>query len=96
MKNGTYFISTIGDDGYFYQGRYTENDCVIEVKDEDAIAIAELDYELQKSKLEYKEEKLDLEMKNLDTEISSLSSEYESVKNLISKNVEKIFSQFNS
>lgn len=94
LKNGTYFITSLNDDGYFYQNRYNEEDCIVEVKDEDAIAQAEAEFTSKKTKLTYKEEKLDLEMKNLDTEISSLTTEYDSVKNLISKNVEKVFSMF--
>ncbi len=94
LKNGTYFITSLNGDGYFYQGRYNEDDCIIEVKDEDAIAQAEAEFTSKKSKLTYKEEQLDLEMQNLDAEISSLTTEYDSVKNLISKNVEKIFTLF--
>lgn len=94
LKNGTYFITSLNADGYFYQGRYNEEDCIIEIKDEDAIAQAEAEFTYKKSKLTYKEEQLDLDMKNLDTEISSLTTEYDSVKNLISKNVEKVFTMF--
>ena len=94
LKNGTFFLSTLSFDGYYYQGRYNDNDCIVEVKDKDAIAQAEADFQAAKAKLTYKEEKLDLEMKNLDVEISSLTTEYDSVKQLISKNVEKVFSQF--
>ena len=94
LKNGTYFITSLNDDGYFYQGRYNEVDCVVEVEDSDAIAAAEAEFNAEKTKLTYKEEKLDLEMKNLDTEISSLTTEYDAVKSLISKNVEKVFAMF--
>lgn len=94
IKNGTYFISTIGDDGYFYQGRYNDVDRLIEVKDEDAIARAELEFQRIKATLTYKEDKLDLDMKNLDAEISSLTTELDSVKNLISKSIEKTFTMF--
>ena len=94
LKNGTFFLSTLSHDGYYYQERYNEDDCIVEVKDKDAIAQAEADFQAAKTKLTYKEEKLDLEMKNLDVEISSLTTEYDSVKQLISKNVEKVFSQF--
>ena len=94
LKNGTYFITSLNGDGYFYQGRYNEEDCIIEIKDEDAIAQAEAEFTSKKSKLTYKEEQLDLEMQNLDAEISSLTTEYDSVKNLISKNVEKVFTLF--
>ncbi len=94
LKNGNYFISSLNQDGYFYQGRYNEADCVVEVKDQDAIAQAEAEFTTLKAKLTYKEDKLDLEMKNLDAEISALTTEYDSVKGLISKNVEKIFQMF--
>lgn len=94
IKNGSYFISTIGDDGYFYQSRYNAVDKLIEVKDEDAIAQAEIEFQRIKATLTYKEDKLDLDMKNLDAEISSLTTELDSVKNLISKNVEKTFTMF--
>ena len=94
IKNGTYFISSINDDGYFYQGRYNAIDKLIEVKDEDAIAQAELEFQRIKATLTYKEDKLDLDMKNLDAEISSLTTELDSVKNLISKNIEKTFTMY--
>ncbi len=94
LKNGTYFITSLNGDGYFYQGRYNEEDCIVEVIDDDAIAQAEAEFTSKKAKLTYKEEQLDMEMKNLDTEISSLTTEYDSVKNLISKNVEKVFTMF--
>ena len=94
LKNGTYFITSLNGDGYFYQGRYNEEDCIVEITDQDAIAQAEAEFTSKKAKLTYKEEQLDMEMKNLDTEISSLTTEYDSVKNLISKNVEKIFTMF--
>lgn len=96
MKNGQLFVSTLGADGYYYQQPYGDTGYLIEVTDDDAIAQAELEYEIQKSKLNAKEEKLDLDMKNVDMEISSLTTEYDTVKNLISKNVEKVFTMFQS
>ena len=94
LKNGNYFIASLSQDGYFYQGRYNELDCVVEVKDQDAIAQAEAEFTTLKAKLTYKEDRLDVEMKNLDAEISALTTEYDSVKGLISKNVEKVFQLF--
>lgn len=96
LKNGQLFISSLNNDGYFYQGPYTLNGHVAEVPDENARAQAELEYNVTKGKLNYKEETLDLEMKNLDMEISALSTEYDTVKNLISKGVEKVFAMFSS
>ena len=43
-----------------------------------------------------KEETLDMKMKNLDTEISALSTEYDTIKSVISKNIEKAFKRYNA
>lgn len=96
IKNGQIFVSSLHDDGYFYQGHYTQNGHIGEVPDQDAIAQAELDYEMTKSKLNYKEETIELKMKNLDMEISALTTEFDTVKNLISKNIEKVFTMFST
>ena len=96
LKNGQLFISVLATDGYYYQEVYNDNGYLVEITDEDAIAQAELEFEIIKSKLNAKEEKLDLEMKNVDMEISSLTTEYDTVKNLISKNIEKVFTMFQS
>jgi hypothetical protein len=96
LKSGQLFISSLNNDGYFYQEAYSLNGHVTEVTDEDAVARAELEYNVTKSKLNYKEETLELEMKNLDTEISALTTEYDTVKSLISKNIEKVFTMFSS
>ena len=65
LKNGQLFISSLNNDGYFYQGHYTLNGHVAEVADEDAIAQAEAEYNVKKSQLSYKEESLELELKKL-------------------------------
>ena len=96
LKRGTLFISSLNNDGYFYQGAYTLNGHIQEVTDENAITRAELEYNVQKSKLNTKEESLELQMKNLDMEISSLTTEYDTVKNLISKGIEKVFTMFST
>ena len=96
LKNGRYFVSSLNSNNYYYQDHYTKNGCIGEVTDEDAITQAEAEYTAAKSKLNYREETLDLELKNLDLEISALTTEYDTVKSMISKNVEKIFTMFNS
>ena len=96
LKNGQLFVSSMHDDYTYYQDPYTLNGHVIEVTDEEGIAQAELEYEKEKSTLNYKEEQLELDMKNIDTELSALTTEYDTVKNLISKNIEKVFTMFNS
>ena len=96
VKNGRMFVSYLNTDGYFYQGAYSLTEKIAEVTDEDAIARAEREYEVTKSRLNTKEETLELKMKNLDMEISALTTEFDTVKNMISKSVEKVFTMFNN
>lgn len=96
IKNGRLFVSSLSNDGYYYQGAYALNEYITEIDDEAAKARAETEYEIEKSKLSYREQTLDLKMKNIDTELSALTTEYDTVKNLISKNVEKVFTMFSS
>lgn len=97
IKNGTYSMTSLNMlDGYYYQTRYNETGYIAEVSDEDAIARAEAEFNAKKAELTYKEDKIDIKTKQLDAEISSLSTEYETVKSLISKNIEKTFTMFQS
>ena len=95
IKNGTYSMTSLNQlDGYYYQTRYTDTGYMVEVSDENAIARAEAEFNAKKAELTYKEDKIDIKTKQLDAEISSLSTEYETVKNLISKSIEKTFTMF--
>lgn len=94
LANGMMYMTTLDDDGYYYQGNYSTNSYVKEVADEDAIALAEAKYQTEKQKLNSKEETIDMKMKNLDTEISSLTTEYDTVKSVITKNIEKSFKRY--
>ena len=96
LQSGMLFISKVKDDGYYYQGNYATDSYIKEITDDSAIAEAEAKYNTEKAKLNSKEETLDLKMKNLDTEISSLTTEYDTVKNTISKNIEKSFKRYNA
>lgn len=96
LQGGMGFISKIKDDNYYYQGNYSIDSYIKEISDDTAIAGAEAKYKTEKAKLNSKEQMLDLKMKNLDTEISSLTTEYDTVKNTISKNIEKSFKRFSA
>lgn len=96
FKNGSMYISTLSDDGFYYQGNYATNSYIKEVTDEEGIAQAEARYAREKAKITNKENILDMKMKNLDTEISSLSTEYDTIKSVIQKNIEKSFKRFNA
>ena len=94
LKDGRYSMSSLNQDGYFYQTRYNETGYMIEVSDTDAIERAEAEFTSMKAQLTYKEDSIDLKTKKLDAEISALSTEYDTVKNLISKSIEKTFALF--
>ena len=96
LQNGMLFISKSKDDGYYYQGNYATDPYIKEISDDTLVAQAEAKYTTEKAKLNSKEETLDMKMKNLDTEISSLTTEYDTVKNTISKNIEKSFKRYNA
>lgn len=96
LQNGAMYVSTMTDDGFYYQGNYATNTYIKEVTDEEAIAQAEAKYNREKQKLNYKENILDMKMKNLDTEISALTTEYDTVKSVIQKNIEKSFKRYNA
>lgn len=94
LKGGSMYLSSIADDGFYYQNNYSTNTYVKEVTDETKVAQAEAKYNREKEKINYKENILDMKMKNLDTEISALTTEYDTVKNVISKNIEKAFKRY--
>jgi len=96
IKDGRYSMSSLNNDGYYYQTRYNETGYLVEETDSDAIARAEAEYNQKKAELTYKEDSIDLKTKKLDAEISVLSTEYDTVKNLISKSIEKTFTLFSS
>lgn len=96
LQNGMMFISKMKDDNYYYQGNYATDTYIKEIPDETLIAYAESKYNTEKAKLNAKEETLDLKMKNLDTEISSLTTEYDTVKNTISKQIERSFKRYSA
>lgn len=64
------------------------------VDDEIAIAKAEVKYKNALNEIEYKDKKYDQDLKKLDTEHNALQTEYESLKSVISKNVDRSFKAF--
>ena len=96
LKNGSVYISSIDNDANYYQTSYSTDTYISEVADTDAIAQAEAKYNAQKARIESKENTIDMKMKNLDTEISSLTTEYDTMKNVISKSIEKSFKRYDA
>ena len=60
------------------------------------MAIAEQVYQTQMDNLESQDKQFDLQLNKLESEHNALQTEYDSVKSVISKNVEKSFNIFNA
>ncbi len=96
IKDGRYSMSSLNEDGYYYQTRYNETGYMVEVSDTDAIARAEAEFSSKKAELTYKEDSIDIKSKKVDAELSSLTTEFDTVKQLISKSIEKTFTLFSN
>jgi len=98
LKNGQLFVVSKAKDNFYYQTRYVQSSGghIMEETDEEAVAQAERDYTYIKNRINYKEERIEVETKSIDAELLSLNTEYETVKNLISKNIDKTFKLFQS
>jgi len=68
---------------------------ITEVKDEEAIAKAEVEYTKTLKEIEVKDKQYDTDLKKLDTEHNALQTEYDSIKNVLQKNLERSFKTFN-
>lgn len=80
------------DSTYTWQGLdYKACSRITEETDDAAVTKAEAEYSRTMNDIEAKDNIYDLELKNIDTEHSSLQTEYESIKNVISKNIERTF-----
>lgn len=96
LKNGSVYLSSINNDGNYYQSSYSTDTYIAEVADNEGIAKAQAKYNAQKARIENKENTIDMKMKNLDTEISSLTTEYDTMKGVINKTIEKSFKRYDA
>ena len=94
IKDGRYSMMALNNDGYYYQTRYNHTGYLKEVQDDDAITRAEAKYLQIKADLTVKEDYIDIKTKNMDAEIAELNAEIDSVKQLISKGIEKTFQMY--
>ena len=58
------------------------------------VTVAEAKYTREMNKIQAKDQQYDIELKNIDTEHSALEQEYESIKSVISKNIERNYKLF--
>lgn len=62
--------------------------------DKSALAKAEAEYENETKKIDQKDKKYDMDLSKLETERTALTTEYDSVKKVISDNIERTFGIF--
>ena len=74
---------------------FTNAQDITEQKDEEAIARAEVEYTKTLKEIEVKDKQYDTDLKKLDTEHNALQTEYDSIKGVLTKNVERSFKVFN-
>lgn len=67
---------------------------ISEAQDEQALSIAEAEYEKDMKKIQTKDKRYEMDQKKIDTEYDALLNEEESIKNVINKNVERSFKTF--
>lgn len=97
LKAGNLTISyySIAEKG-FIATTIDDDESITEREDSSAIKIAEQVYKKHMDKIESQDKQFDLELTKLESEHNALQTEYESVKKVISTNVEKSFNTFNA
>jgi hypothetical protein len=73
-----------------------DDESITEKEDSSAITVAEQVYQTEMDKLEAQDKQFDLQLNKLESEHNSLQTEYDSVKKIVSQNVEKSFNVFNA
>lgn len=69
---------------------------IVEVQNTELIKAAEVKYEQAVKDIDSKETKLDIQLSKIDAEHNALKTEYDSVKQIVSKNIDRSFKTFNA
>lgn len=80
----------------FAQVGVANDEDLFEAKSEELVDEARSNYEKQVKEIDIKESKLDLTLSQIDSQHHALKTEYDSVKQIVSKNVERSFKTFNA
>ena len=73
---------------------WTSTTDITEVQDDTKVARAEAKYQETIKQIQYEDKVMETDIKKLDTEHTELKSEYESIKKVMSKNIERSFNAF--
>ena len=69
---------------------------ITEVKNQELIDLASVKYEKAIDDVNTKDQKLDLQLAKIDSLHNALKTEYDSVKQIVSKNIDRSFKTFNA
>ena len=69
---------------------------ITEVKNQELIDLASVKYEKAIDNVNTKDQKLDLQLAKIDSLHNALKTEYDSVKQIVSKNIDRSFKTFNA
>ena len=94
FESGLVTMEQIDSTNTWKSTSYTSCSDITEQTNNNAITIAEAEYNTAMNKIENKDKMYDLELKNIDTEHNSLQTEYESIKNAVDKNIERTFKMY--
>ena len=67
---------------------------IVDKQDEAKLAIAEAEYEKGMAEIQAKDKEYEIDQKKIDTQYKALQTEEESIKTILSKNVERSFKTF--
>ena len=98
LTNGTITLSQAklqNNGDIVWEGiEFSSTSDISEVSNDEKIALAEAEYEKTIKEIQIEDKKLDQQVRKLDTEHSALEKELESIKGVMSKNVERSFAAF--
>jgi len=95
LLNNNLQLRKLNTDGSWSQATLSDPSSPIRnVRDTEGAEEAKIKYDLEKDKIDDKEGNLDLQMKSLETERAALDTELDSVKAIITKNIERSFKTF--
>jgi hypothetical protein len=95
LINGGMQLQKLSSDGSWSQSAMSDPSSPIRnVKDTEGAEQAKIKYDMARDQMNDKDSEIDIEMKNLETERSALDTELDSVKAIITKNIERSFKTF--
>ena len=80
----------------FAQSGVAEDQDIAEVNSDELISEARMAYEKRIKELDFRDQELDLTLSQIDQQHNALKTEYDSVKQIVSKSVERSFKTFNA